>query len=254
MTKSAFYDKFDYRAFWQNRHYEDQADQIALKRLLASLKGPRQRILDVGGGFGRNTLSFSQLWDEATLLDPSAKNLAEAKSYLKGRQNVQFIQGTAEKLPFPDNYFDTLVCIRVFHHLPQPKPAIKEFYRVLKPGGSLILEVANKVHAKARLSAILQGSMDQISSPEPNERRSEGSIKSGSISFVNHHPQTITKLLKTTGFNLEETLSVSNFRFPLTKVPILSSIFLFLEKQIQKPLSSMSFGPSIYFLATKPKV
>ena len=49
----AFYDTYDYASFWAGRDYEKQADALAVLRLLALIKGPRKKIIDVGVGIGR---------------------------------------------------------------------------------------------------------------------------------------------------------------------------------------------------------
>lgn len=247
----AFYDQYDYRRFWQNRDYENHADRHALRTLLTRQEGPRKLLLDVGGGFGRNAKIYSPLWSKAVILDPSQKNLSQAKDFLKDEKNVSLVLGSAEKLPFPSSYFDTLICVRVFHHLPDPEETIKEFSRVLMPGGSLILEVANKVHAKAKLQAFFDGRWDSLNSLKPVDRRSQEMIKRKSISFVNHHPEFVRSLLNKYGFTIAETLSVSNFRSPLCNIPIVFHLLLLLEKLLQKPLAHFWFGPSIYFLANK---
>jgi len=43
--------------------------------------------------------------------------------------------GSAEAMPFPDNYFAGIFCCWLLEHLPDPAPAMLEFHRVLKPGG-----------------------------------------------------------------------------------------------------------------------
>jgi len=42
-------------------------------------------------------------------------------------------------IPVEDNHFNTIMCVEVLEHIPKPTKAVKEFYRILKPGGKLIL-------------------------------------------------------------------------------------------------------------------
>lgn len=42
-------------------------------------------------------------------------------------------------IPEPDGSFDAIMCVEVFEHLPDPQPALKEFSRLLRPGGQLII-------------------------------------------------------------------------------------------------------------------
>ena len=250
-ARSAFYDRYDYRKFWQKRTYEDLADKNALQTFLKHQEGPKTKILDVGAGYGRNALVYASQYDSCTLLDPSQKNLDLAKVNLKNYSHISFVKGTAEKIPFAAKSFDTVVCVRVFHHLFDPEPAITEFSRILKPGGELYLEVANKQHALALLKSLFNGTFNEILSPLPLERRSQANIKDKSITFVNHNTLVIDHLLKDHGFQIKEVLSVSNFRSPLTRNKFLLPIFSLLEKLLQKPLSIVQFGPSIYFRAQR---
>lgn len=57
----------------------------------------------------------------------------------RGIENVAFIQGDAEALPFPDASFDLVTCRMAAHHFPHPAHAVREAARVLKPGGRLLL-------------------------------------------------------------------------------------------------------------------
>jgi hypothetical protein len=70
-------------------------------------------------------------------------------------------------------------------------------------------------------------------------------------SFVNHDPKVIKQLLSSNGFEVVETLSVSNFRFTILKKLFPTSFLFFVEKIVQKPLSRVFIGPSIYFLARR---
>jgi SAM-dependent methyltransferase len=54
-----------------------------------------------------------------------------------------FIQGDAHALPFPDNCFDILVSCETIEHLPSPEEGVREFDRVTRPGGTLLLTTPN---------------------------------------------------------------------------------------------------------------
>jgi len=51
--------------------------------------------------------------------------------------------GDAQCLPFRDEAFDLIVCVDAFEHFLQPESAVREFRRVLRPGGSIFLSVPN---------------------------------------------------------------------------------------------------------------
>lgn len=56
---------------------------------------------------------------------------------LHSKDNVNLI-GTAYKIPVPDQSFDSALCTAVLEHLEEPEEALRECYRVLKPGGVAI--------------------------------------------------------------------------------------------------------------------
>jgi len=106
------------------------------------------RILDLGCGSGwfirdmqyklkgkRNIKYFA--------LDASTVNL----NYLENKrlENTIGILGFAENLPFPSGYFDAIVCSDALEHLFNPKEALKEMERVLKPGGQLLISTPSKL-------------------------------------------------------------------------------------------------------------
>lgn len=49
------------------------------------------------------------------------------------------IVGDAQEMPFADATYNTILCTEVLEHIPDPQKAVDEMYRVLKPGGTLIL-------------------------------------------------------------------------------------------------------------------
>jgi len=68
---------------------------------------------------------------------------------------------------------------------------------------------------------------------------------------VNHNPKTVIKQLAKAGLKVDATLSVSNLRSTTLKKVIPREIMLGAERVMQKPLASVYFGPSIFFLVSK---
>lgn len=245
-----FYDEFDYSLYWKGRDYEDKAEKIALKKFF-SLIPLKDSLIDIGAGFGRHTKIYASLFKKCLLVDPATNLLTLAQTRFKRYSNLTFQVGSVEKLPVKPESFQTALLVRVIHHLKKPEDAFREIFRVLKPGGFLILEFANKIHFLARIRALIKGNFSFPSNLSDQEQRSPESIREGKISFLNHHPQKIEKELRKAGFIIVSRLSVSNLRFPLFKRIIPSSFLLFLENLLQKPLAKFYFGPSIFVLAKK---
>lgn len=246
------YDLYDYPSYWEGREYEDQAEKIALKKLLSQIpEQKRGKLIDIGAGFGRQTPVYAPMFKECVLFDPSEKLLAEAKLRLASYNNLRYIQGRAENLPFKQAQFEAALIIRVIHHLPEPEKALLEALRVLKPRGYLILEFANKINFKARLRAWLRGDFGFTQDLSPVEQRSLTSVKARRITFLNHHPEKIEKDLNEAGLKVISRLSVSNFRHPLIKKVVPLNLLLKLENISHKPLAICHLGPSIFLLCQR---
>jgi ubiquinone/menaquinone biosynthesis C-methylase UbiE len=250
------YDSYDYLGYWSNREYENQAEKMALKKLLSEIpKDKKGSMIDIGAGFGRQTPIYAPVFGKCVLLDSSEKLLAEAKSRLKKFSNLEFKLGKADELPFTDEQFEVAIIIRVVHHLLKPKGAFLEASRVLKPHGYLVVEFANKIHFRARVRAWLKGEFGFTNNLNPEEQRSPASIRAKKIVFINHHPKIVENDLKEVGFKIIDRLSVSNFRSPLVKKIIPLPILLFLESHFSLLTSHYSllsyFGPTIFLLCQK---
>lgn len=245
---TAHYDDptFAYDHYWQGREYEHQSELLAIGRLL-KLKH-FQNASDIGGGYGRLTAFLTPFAKKVTLIEPSYKQRQLGKSFLKGFKNISIINGTTQHTGLPDSSQDMVLVVRVMHHLPDPVASLREINRILKPNGLLVLEFANSLHFKARIKSLLTG---QPILPTPLDRRSNTSIRKHTIAFVNHHPDTVFKLLSRTGFAIDQFLSVSNLRSPFLKKYLPKRLLLNLEKFFQTSLAHLFFGPSIFILAHK---
>ncbi len=106
--------------------------KIMRKKLIASAEG---RVLEIGAGTGANFKYYTnEKIDKVTVADKEMHTAAEKRATDK----MHFIEANALSLPFPNNSFDTVVESLLLCSVDGEIDAIKEIYRVLKPGGRFI--------------------------------------------------------------------------------------------------------------------
>ena len=73
---------------------------------------------------------------------PRERRRGGARGFLEGRGagNVAYVAGDVEALPFADSSFDVVTCRIAAHHFADPATAVRQVQRVLRPGGSLLLQ------------------------------------------------------------------------------------------------------------------
>lgn len=238
--------EYNYQDYWQGREYEHAAEEIAIRRLLRGKKFANA--VDVGGGYGRLSKFLTKYAKQVTLAEPSQQQLDIAKIYLKDSPQVHQKLLQAADLKFKDSTVDLVLVVRVLHHLPDPSPEFNEISRILKPGGTFLLEFANDAHF---LNRIRYGIRGKKVPKTPVDISSERSRKAGEIAFVNHHPKVIIKKLQDAGFELEATLSGSNLRSPTLKRILGKKPLLAAEKVMQPLLAPIYFGPSVWLRLKK---
>ncbi len=97
------------------------------------------RVLELGAGTGLNLPHYPDEIAELTLTEPAAPMLPKLERRLrKTDRDGQVVVATAEDLPFDDDSFDTVVSTLVLCTVDDPRRAIEETARVLRPGGKLL--------------------------------------------------------------------------------------------------------------------
>lgn len=121
-------------------NYEEIINKICkiISRLKLNNEG---RFLDIGCWDGCITTRFADSVNMENIwgVDFSEKKLAEASNLI----NVKKINLEKDEFPFPDNYFDLVICNQVFEHLKVIWLPMSEIYRILKPNKYLCISVPN---------------------------------------------------------------------------------------------------------------
>ena len=141
MVKDAVEQQFSnvadhYRTSAVHARGEDLAQLVAA----AAEQSPAE-VLDAGSGAGHTALAVAEVAMQVVAVDLSAAMLAQGKRLAleRGVGNITFEVGDVEALTFPNASFDLITSRYSAHHWPHPQDALREFRRVLRPGGRVLL-------------------------------------------------------------------------------------------------------------------
>ena len=104
-----------------------------------------QKVLDLAGGTGDLTAKFSQIVGDdglVVLADINESMLKVGRDKLRDKglfKNIEYVQANAEELPFVDNYFDCITISFGLRNVTDKQKALQSMWRVLKPGGRLLI-------------------------------------------------------------------------------------------------------------------
>lgn len=131
--------------FYQGYLPEDESSVEAWQKMMVSIfkraaelieqYKKRGKLLDVGAGFGFFLSEMKGRGWEVSGVEISTK----AIHYAKNNLGLTVREGPLEKVGFPESEFDVVSGFYVIEHLPRPMEFLKECYRILKPGGILLL-------------------------------------------------------------------------------------------------------------------
>lgn len=221
--------------FWvgRGRAYEDAVERLALRQLIPS-KG--KRIAEVGAAFGR-LVELYQGYEQIILVDYSRSQLQTAAQRLGNDPRYVFAAGNVYSLPLADGVLDTLVMVRVMHHLADVRLALSELKRVTHSQGSVVVEYANKRNLKALLRWWLGKQ-----SWSPNHREPVEFVK---LNF-DFHPDWMDERMAESGFTIQDRLAVSHLRLGLLKRSLPTSLLAGIDSSLFRVGSHYPVSPSVF--------
>ena len=154
------------------------------------------RSIELGCGTGYFTKALAKAADTVVATDLCEEMLARANEQLGGVGNITFQKEDCMKISFPDDTFDTVLIALVLNHVHDPEAALCEAWRILKPGGKII--IANP---------------DNSFVGEARQRISSYKLMAGYGTAQANYPQTfrnlsgdvLDKLLESAGFTIESS-------------------------------------------------
>lgn len=128
------------QAYVESKNHAQGADLDRLVELAQSQSD--WLTLDVAPGGGHTTLKFAPHVRRVIACDLTSPMLDAARTFLSGQgaANIDYTAGDAENLPFASNSFDLVTCRIAPHHFPDCFQFVRECARVLRPGGTLLVQ------------------------------------------------------------------------------------------------------------------
>lgn len=166
-----------------------------------------QEVLELASGTGQVTAVLLSMGLQVTAIDLCEPMIAKASTKHKDAlgRNVKFHLGDAENTMMPDNKFDAVVSRHLVWTLLDPESAFVDWFRVLKPGGRVVVIDGDWVNAPNRLSArIARGlvkAMDRLDGTKP---KYDAAAHDGIISRVYFNEglrvERLSQMLQDAGF------------------------------------------------------
>lgn len=236
------YEGSQYRVdFWmgQGRAYEDAVERRALQRLLPTHGG---RIAELGAGFGRLAALY-QGYDQIILFDFSRTLLQDAARDWGDDPRFVFVAGNLYNLPLATGILDTLVMVRVMHHLADVPAALRQMHRTMHRFSVGVIEYANKRNAKAVLR---WGLRRQSWSPWTHEP-----VEFVKLNF-DFHPDWMDARLREAGLQVCRRYAVSHFRLGALKRHLSPDRLAQMDGWLFAPGGTFPLAPSVIVKTTAP--
>jgi ubiquinone/menaquinone biosynthesis C-methylase UbiE len=230
------YEGSDYRqAFWegQGREYEDLVERAALRQLMPP---SGDRIAEIGAGFGRLADLYTG-YKQIILFDYSRTLLADAVSRWGSDDRFVFVAGNVYTLPFAGGILDTLVMMRVMHHLADVPAALAQLERSLHRQSVAVIEYANKRNLKAIGRWLLQRQDWSPFAPDP--------VEFVKLNF-DFHPAWMAARFAEAHLRTQHRFAVSHFRLPLLKQRLAAETLVGFEQKFFSLAGNFPLAPSVF--------
>lgn len=224
--------------FWlgQGRGYEDATERRALKRLLPAHGG---RIAEIGAGFGRLADLYAG-YEQVILFDYSRTLLQDAVAKWGTDPRFIFVAGNIYQLPLATGVLDSLVMVRVMHHLADVPLALQQLARLLHSHSIAVLEYANKRNLKALLRWTIGQQQWSPLALEP--------IEFVKLNF-DFHPAWMKEKFSDADLVIKEQLAVSHFRLPSAKRFVRAEQLAWLDERLFAVGGRYPLAPSVFVQA-----
>ena len=139
------------------------SDRVRYERFRDRLRGKlgitiEGDVLDIGCMDGRNTAGYAADARSVVGLDIVEHPAWEALR----RDNLRYVTGDAQHLPFPDASFDIVIAMAMLHHAASPTRVLREMVRVRRPGGKLVIVEPNRLNPLSWVHLTLFGDHDHF--------------------------------------------------------------------------------------------
>lgn len=203
------------------------------------------KLLDVGCSFGHGANIFSKEVKETYGIDPNEELLEIAK---KNYPKITFRKASMENTTFTKEYFDVIIANDVLEHTPNEIKSLNEMYRILKPGGILIITTPHKGLFSFLDIDNYTYYMKKYFSKTYNKlyKLKTGKLPKNRVGYTQKHKhyslKDYKKMLKKTQFNKKCKL-LNVFRSGFIIGPLTNNIRLFLEVLTTKKITNKIIKP-----------
>jgi SAM-dependent methyltransferase len=178
------------------------------------------RVLELACGTGEVTRIIHELGHEVTALDFSEAMLAVAAKKHAGKPQLRFLLADAENTMEPDESYDAIVCRHLVWTLTEPQAALGDWFRLLKPGGRLLVFDGDwaRPTAVGRLASLAIRGIDRLVGPDNHY---DGALGDRHAAIMRHLPfgagltvETLLPMLEAPALQPSSTHPIARSRPP----------------------------------------